>query len=230
METIDRRRAYRTNVTDTWAQCSSHNSVGSYLVEDLSHKGILLKGEPALPVETPIRIRLLLPEQEPVILDGTVSRLSTERSRKPRLAVEFAVLTDDEEETLDDFIVRKVVRDLSPVVLIGNSCEWESKSVARTLQSMGFMAMRASTPLGIIRQIGPHNPSIGTVILGTHLRGTNPMEVAAFLSEFYPEIRLIYMGKRPSWRTRQEAKNVVHTVLRKPWTDDSLKQALSAAI
>ena len=212
---------------DVWAECSSNQDAGRYQVENLSQGGALLHGEPAFPIRTPLRIQLSIPGHPAVTVDGVVTRHYGKGRNVPQLAVEFGYLSDDEQDTLEEAIAGEVIRELSPAILICDARDWEGAALARAIDSLGYTPIRVKTPLGLIRHLITENPPIRAVVLGMHLRKTRVLDVASFLAEYYPDVRRILVA-RPSWRTRKAATGMVHEIVRKPWTVDCLRKALSA--
>lgn len=227
MDQLERRRTYRINMPNVWAECSSNQDAGRYQVENLSQGGALLHGEPAFPIRTPLRIQLSIPGHRSVTVDGVVTRHYEKGSDTPQLAVEFGYLSDEEQDTLEEAIAGEVIRELSPAVLVCDARDWEGSALARTIGSLGYTPIRVKTPLGLIRHLIAENPPIRAVVLGMHLRKTRVLDVVSFLAEYYPHVRRILVA-RPSWRTRKVASGMVHEIVRKPWTADMLRQALSS--
>ncbi len=228
MEIQERRRHYRTNVTDTWAHCSCDYTAGRYAVDDLSQSGILLSEGPVLSVETQIRMQLLMPGYDPVSLDGTVLRTNNVIDEPSQYAVRFGFLADDEQERIEEFIVQKLIHELSPVVLVAGTGGWERKALIRSIRALGYNAIAVNTPLCVIRQLGFLKCPVSAVVLGTQFGQMGSLSIAAFLAEHYPQIRRVLVA-RPSWRTRQAASGVVHTIVRKPWNEEHLNNAIKGS-
>ena len=225
MDQFERRRTYRINMPDVWAECSSNEDVGRYQVENLSQGGALLHGEPAFPIRTPLRILLSIPGHRAVRVDGVVTRHYGKGRDTPQLAVEFGHLSDDEQDAIEEAIAGEVIRELSPAILICDARDWEGSALARTIGGLGFTPIQVKTPLGLIRHLIADNPPIRAVVLGMHLRKTRVLDVVSFLAEYYPNVRRILVA-RPSWRTRKVAAGMVHEIVRKPWTAETLQRAL----
>lgn len=225
MGQFERRKTYRVEVENIWAQCFSDGAVGRYHVENLSHGGVLVRGEPTLPEETLLSVFLKLPGEEPLSVDGIVRRAEGRRARQPGFAIEFGYLNDDEQDTLDDFIVAKVVRNLSPTVVIGSASAWERKALARSVKQLGYGSVAMATPLSVIRFLGAKKDSVAAVILGAQLGRIPALEFARYLQEAHPGLRRVLVT-RSNGRRRQAAERLVHAVVRKPWTEESLEAAL----
>jgi hypothetical protein len=225
MGQFERRKTYRVEVENIWAQCFSDGSAGRYHVENLSHGGLLVAGKPNLPEETSLSVFLNLPGDEPLAVDGIVRRHERRPTREPRFAIEFGYLNDDEQDTLDDFIVAKVVRSLSPTVVIGSASAWERKALARSVQELGYGTVSMATPLSVIRFLGSKKDNVAAVILGAQLGRISALEFARYLQEAHPTIRRVLVT-RSNGRRRQAAERLVHAVVRKPWTEESLEASL----
>jgi hypothetical protein len=225
MSILERRRHYRTNVTDTWAHCSCDYVAGRYAVDDLSQSGILLSSGPALSVETQLRMRLLMPGCDPVSLDGTVLRTSRVIEESSQYAIKFGFLSDDEQERIEDFIVQKLINELSPVVLVAGTGGWERKALIRSIRAIGYNAISVNTPLCVIRHLGFLKRPVSAIVLGTQFGQMGSLNIAAFLADHYPQIRRVLVA-RPSWRTRQAADKIVHTIVRRPWSEEHLRDAI----
>ncbi len=225
MANLERRRHYRADVADTWAHCSCDYAMGRYTVEDLSQSGVLLSQGPVLSVETQLRMQLLMPGCDPVSLDGIVLRSDGSIEQPAQYAVKFGFLAEDEQESIEEFIVRKMIHELSPVVLVAGTGGWEAKALIRSIRAIGYNPISVSTPLCVIRHLGFLKCPVSAIVLGTHFSQVGTLNVAAFLADHYPHIRRILVA-RPSWRTRQAADGIVHTIVRRPWTEEHLKDAI----
>ena len=228
MSMLERRRYYRTNVTDTWAHCVCDQTAGRYSVEDLSQSGVLLSNGPMLEAETQIRIQLHIPGGDPISLDGEVLRCSDLTEEPSHFAVKFGYLAEDEQERIQAFIVQKLIHELSPLVLVAGTDGWERKALIRSIRAIGYNPVSVDTPLCVIRYLGFLRRPVSAVVLGSRFGRKESLTIAAFLADQYPQTRRI-MVSRPSWRTRRAADDVMHTIVRKPWTEKQLKEAISGA-
>ena len=228
MDSVERRRSYRTPVSDVFAICLGDHLAARYAVEELSRSGVCLSGKP-LPVTTQLRVKLDLPGKESVVLDGTVLRSTALQEAKSRLAVGFSELTYNEEEILADFITDQVVNDLSPHVLVGTVVKSEARFLCRVLSRLGFVPEVARTPLEMLQRLGSSDRKVDLVVLGSRLFGTSSLEMAVFLSEYCPNVKRVFVGPS-NWRTQKMAEKYTHAVVRKPWTEGDLKEAFGAAM
>jgi hypothetical protein len=170
-------------------------------------------------------MQLLLPGCDPVSLDGTVLRSNGFIDESSHYAVGFGFLYADEQERIEDFIVQKLIHELSPVVLVAGTDGWEGKALIRSIRAIGYNPISVNTPLCVIRHLGFLKCPVNAIVLGTHFGQIGSLKIAAFLADYYPHIRRILVA-RPSWRTRQAADGLVHTIVRKPWTEEHLKEAI----
>jgi hypothetical protein len=223
----ERRRSYRAFLEEGCARCSTDSSVGLYAVRDLSIGGARLEGE-ALPVGTRLRLMLLLPGQAPVVAEGTVLRLDAATGVGVQLAVAFGGLGPDGEDTIEEAIVAQMVRERGPVVVVADSADGEARALARGLRAMGCCVIHVATPLELICQLQRGERRIDTVLLGPHLGSSHGLEVAAFLADAYPHLRRVLVA-RGGWRRSQRAAGLVHAVIRKPWSQRQLEDALRPA-
>ena len=225
MANLERRRYYRSNVVDTWAHCSCDYTAGRYAVEDLSQSGILLSQGPLLSVETQLRMQLLMPGRDPISLDGTVLRSDGAIEQPAQYAVRFGFLAEDEQERIEEFIVQKLIHELSPFVLVAGVGGWEGKALIRSIRAIGYNPISVNTPLCVIRHLGFLKCPVSAIVMGTHFSQVGTMHIASFLADHYPHIRRILVA-RPSWRARQAADGIVHTIVQRPWTEEHLKDAI----
>lgn len=225
MDLVERRRSYRAPVSDVFAICLGDHVAARYAVEELSRSGACLAGNP-IPVTTQLRVKLNLPGKRPVELDGTVLRATALQEAKSRLAVEFGSLTYNEEEILSDFITDRVVSDLSPHVLVGTVVKSEAKAFCRILSRLGCVPEVARTPLQMLEQLGRTDKKFDIVLLGSRLFGTSALEMAVFLSEHCPEVKRVFVGPS-NWRTQKMAEKYTHAVVRKPWKEGALENAIA---
>jgi hypothetical protein len=144
-------------------------------------------------------------------------------------AVKFGFLAEDEQERIEDFIVQKLIHELSPVVLVAGTGGWERKALIRSIRAIGYNTIAVNTPLCVIRQLGFLKCPVSAIVLGTQFGQTGSLNIASFLADHYPQIRRILVA-RPSWRTRQAASGLVDTIVRKPWTEEHLRDAIKGVI
>lgn len=223
----ERRRTYRIVPEELWAVLIAEKAFGRYLVEDLSQRGALVRGGPPLSPETALTVELLLPDREPLTLDGKVIRRQRGGRRRgtPSLAVHFTAPSVDAEESLQDYIVGLVLKELGPRVLIGCSRERERSALATTVKALGCSPISVGTALELLLQLESSGGAPQAVILGSYLEGGMPADIGRYLAQTHPSIRRVLVS-RPGWRPHVEAAEHFHKVTPKPWTQEDLGEAL----
>ena len=224
-ERAERRRSYRVEAHRMMACCSSDRSAGLYRVDNLSRCGALLVGGPPIPEETPICMRLLLPDSRALSVDGVVTRLDMASEARPMMAVEFSALWDETHDLIADFIADEVVKAFGVRVLIGCSSERDCKALGKAVSSIGCSPVSVLTPLDLVHQLENRETPPVALVLTTNATGLEPLVIGSFLADNYPLMRRVLVGK-PCWRTRQAAEQHFHVIVSKPWTPEQLKDAL----
>ena len=220
---FERRRAYRVNVSEACARCSSPASVGHYSIKDVSTGGVLLEGGPILPVGTPMEVLLILPGQRPFVLRGEVLRHDeAEWQHESELAVGFSEVTADVEDAIEDTVLLELARHRPPEVLVATSPQAESEALARSLCLVGCPAAQVCTPLEAIACLEQPEGAISTVFFGDSVGGVRGLDFATFLAGSHPTLRRVFV----THDSEQQPNGLAHAVLPAPWTESLVVRAL----
>jgi hypothetical protein len=143
------------------------------------------------------------------------------------MAVKFDMRTADDEDSIADIIVRELARQRRPVVLLGGWNDRAAGNLRRSLNALGYKIARAATPLELIRRLEDPALSVKTVVLGPPVGDSGAPEVASFLKDWYPNVRRVLVHT-PGALSRRDSSAPVHAVVKRPWTFEQWKDALTA--
>ncbi len=220
---VERRRFPRRTVIGVAHVITAARYAGVFFIENLSAGGVLLVGEPRLPLGTSIRILLEIHGGRRIGVDGQVVRHAFRNGRHLSAAVFQNVSTATRNEL--DTVVREAVQHLLPTVLVVDVASTTSGVLIRDLAQLGRYGVCIGTVLDMIAWLHASDVRIEALMVGSGFVHTAGAGILEFVATDYPATRRVLVVDSDDCETPiVETTGAVQ--LSDPWTLPSLASAL----
>jgi len=194
-------------------------------VTDISGAGakcVVTRGVPALRDE---RVELTLAQ---LTVAARVVRVEQLDATSDLLALQFVAAADPVEATVVQVMLRSLrVRSAAETVLVVDDEELIRSALSREMKRLGRAAMVVATAAEAVRAVQDDANGIAIVLVDLGLGESDGMDVVTYLAAEHPHLRRIVMsGQLFDALDSAVATGTAHAMLRKPWTQRSLKFAL----
>lgn len=231
----DRRRHPRGDVAATAIVMTVAKAryVGTYLARNLSAGGALLIGDAQLTVGERVKILLQANGLSAVALTAKVVSQQFEASGERIFAIAFADVPAEVEGTIAPVVASSLEQAQAgerPGVLVLDDSPEVRRSLAQDLRALGHEVVTAMTPLEAMALIYAGQPRVETVIVEARIGNADGLEFLSLLADHDPRVRRVLMSGeiRPAQLELARASKRAHGFLAKPWSPDTLRQALGA--
>lgn len=225
----DRRVFPRAAAMGSAIVLAGERYVGTYMLENVSASGALLVGDTNLSEGDGVRLLLQLNHRaRRFSLEASVVR-HTKRGAQGLFAVQFAHVPAAVQDALQSAVLRHLDAQRNEVCLIVDLSSDDAAWLERDLQEIGREAVVVQTPLDVIVWLESPEALVGTVIANGVLDTPDGLSLLEFIGRDYSDVRRTLTCSGPLARVHREAvaRGLAHAILEKPWTRDSLLQAVA---
>lgn len=229
------RRHARSELVATAVVFSTGQLHGSFLIQDLSVGGACLVGHFTSPPDAHLTLLLQFPGKPSFSVPATIVRHDTIGPTRARTAVRFVDLTATQEDAIQEMIVAALERERArqaATVLVVSPDDNSRDALEHDLHTLGVEAVTVSTPLEALTWLERPNGRIATVVVEVSPAATQGLDVLDFVGENHPRIDRVMMADeiRPFRLDLAIRSGRAHRVLRKPWDQHRLQEAIRRAL
>jgi hypothetical protein len=226
----ERRRFPRFRTAGTAIVLVGGRYVGAYLLRNLSAGGAYLVGDNNLAVGQVVQL-LLHVGDELRSVEAEVVRQDRLPSDERSFAVAFRNLGADLEDSMQNLASsagkNAKAKKTSAVLLLGSPSPLRA-ALEHDVRSLGYQVATAATPLDAISLVSSDHHHMAAVVAVCDHAGPDLLSFLQFLKETHPRVRRVALTcavrSVPGEPTNPSA--VIEAVLCKPWSSNSLAEAL----
>lgn len=224
----EKRKAARGDVSATLVLLEGQQPLGNFRVLNLSAGGALLVGRapknraPRFDVLVRLSTGRTVRAAAMVVREESVDDSSV-------FAIEFASLSPDDREAIDNLLLTAIEDERDPTALIVVSAPEMRHLLRRQLNGLGHPSFGVSSREDAVRFLeAPNAVQVALVDLGSDQ--TEGDKVLAYLAENQPNVRRIVMASQttPVTRAPGQTHPLAQAVIGTPWTREGLVRALRA--
>ncbi|HET9958388.1 MAG TPA: PilZ domain-containing protein [Polyangiaceae bacterium] len=165
--------------------------VGEYVVRDLSAGGAQLVNGPPLEPGMRCRVHLEIAGLGKLRVPAVTVRAAHTPYSNGSIGVMFTHLRPDVEDGLQQLVLQELERATMPSVLVACSDIAAASAVADALAEIGERPLLALTALEALVWLADPNTRVELALLGEHLMGGSPAELAATMAQEFKHIRCV---------------------------------------
>jgi hypothetical protein len=221
----ERRQANRRDSWQADVWCKSQENMEKFELVNLSVTGALLRGEAAMEPGTKVRIRIDLPGCKQRSFRAEIVRTEFKQTGEVDVALAFRNLDANQEDTIQDLVTARWIQQSKSTILIASSVSRERSELLQSMESIGYFASWASTPLEAIALLDEPDSRIDTIVIGPMLGQVQGLAFAKFIAISYPGLRRVLLVNEPQ-RSLLQSDSLAHILVTQPWSSELLEQVV----
>ena len=226
---VDRRVHTRMDIGATAVIYRKGAPVGSYVVDNVSPKGALLRGEVEVEPGRPVRVQLSFAGGTAVGIAGSVKRVDRSDGMVS-LAVEFPALSAQEVDAIQRALAtaeRRSMRPRPPGVLLFEKRTDVRELLEREIAALGRRTRWVTTPLDAIQVISDPEEQIEAVIIDAAIGETLGAELVEFFAQQRGLRTIVLEGPDNDPDTMARFSSFAHAFLPLGWDRWRLERVLA---